>query len=154
MPNWCYNKLTVKGPKLLELLEFVKCGENEFSLNAIIPMPEELKKISCGNTSDKDGKELHNWINTDDGPVAVNEKDLKRKYGAINWYDWACDNWGTKWDVSDVVIESRPKSLVIRFTTAWGPPNPVLAVLAKKFPSLKFSNKWNEEGGCKGHDTF
>jgi hypothetical protein len=51
-----------------------------------------------------------------------------KKYGADNWYDWSLQNWGTKWNCSDAFINESGMS----FTTAWSPPLPVIAVLAKK----------------------
>lgn len=42
---------------------------------------------------------------------------------AENWYEWNCENWGTKWDAS---IQSWSRvddtQLNLTFETAWSPP--------------------------------
>ena len=62
--------------------------------------------------------------------------DNKRKYGATSWYDWACDNWGTKWNAGSVYWSDQND--IISFDTAWSIPLPVYKELAKKFPTVKF----------------
>ena len=48
MPNWCHNRVTFSGTteEINNIIEFVAGDtlEEPFSLNAIIPMPEESKK--------------------------------------------------------------------------------------------------------------
>lgn len=44
-----------------------------------------------------------------------------------NWYDWNCENWGTKWDVnidlqSEAMTRLSDNSLSFWFDTAWSPP--------------------------------
>lgn len=46
-----------------------------------------------------------------------------------NWYEWNCENWGTKWDANltvDVEFESMERisdnMLSFTFDTAWSPP--------------------------------
>ena len=40
-----------------------------------------------------------------------------------NWYEWNCNNWGTKWDASNITIEDSTKnSILLTFDTAWSPP--------------------------------
>lgn len=34
-----------------------------------------------------------------------------------NWYEWAIENWGTKW--GDIDLEYNSEHRVLRFTTAW-----------------------------------
>lgn len=50
------------------------------------------------------------------GRVAV---DNIVKHGAVSWYDWACKNWGTKWDAE---IEVDDGEAEMTCTTAWCPP--------------------------------
>lgn len=75
-----------------------------------------------------------------------------------NWYDWQCDNWGTKWDVDDAVFVSPPVdapegSIQYTFLTAWSPPAPWLRKVALKYKALTFQLAFSECGmdfsGCE-----
>lgn len=49
-----------------------------------------------------------------------------KKYGHIDWYGWCRDNWGTKWNASEVYIDNN----VITFQTAWCVPDPIFEAFA------------------------
>ena len=53
------------------------------------------------------------------------------EHGALTWYEWACENWGTKWNAMDASWGNDHVS----FETAWAPPIPVLEDLAKELGS-------------------
>ena len=61
-------------------------------------------------------------------------------------YDWCVDNWGTKWDVCDVMscylIEGE---LTIVFDTAWSPPVAALQYGAKRH-GFTFELEYYEPG--------
>lgn len=81
MPNWCHNSITVshKDP---EMMEKFRCGVEHGTLFAtLIPMPAALQDTTA--------------------PSMHKNEELIRRYGADNWYEWNCKNWGTKWDVAD-----------------------------------------------------
>ena len=63
-------------------------------LNRFHPMPTELKNTTS--------------------PCENNEV-LKEKYGATNWYDWHCNNWGTKWDVNIDIQEESDNAIYMNF---------------------------------------
>ena len=42
------------------------------------------------------------------------------KYGATTWYDWCCENWGTKWNAYDNIINREDNTVC--FHTAWSMP--------------------------------
>jgi hypothetical protein len=44
--------------------------------------------------------------------------------GDQDWYNWRVNNWGTKWDISDVYFEHQAEEDQIQFSfsTAWAPP--------------------------------
>lgn len=58
--------------------------------------------------------------------------DNVRQYHARTWYDWACTNWGTKWNAS----YTRIKPNVVTITTAWDVPVPVLMELSRQHPDI------------------
>lgn len=40
-----------------------------------------------------------------------------------NWYDWNCNNWGTKWDMTIIDFNREDDHTVwVSFETAWSPP--------------------------------
>lgn len=84
------------------------------------------------------------------------EREQCAREGRPNWYDWQCDNWGTKWNAySQSLLERDTYTVKIQFDTAWSPPTPVIEALEKlieeTFPREKgyeawVSGAWIEEG--------
>lgn len=71
-------------------------------------------------------------------------------YGATTWYDWCCQNWGTKWSACHTVIIDED---TIEFDTAWSNPEPILLKLAEMYPDRKIEHWWADEnvGYNTGH---
>lgn len=73
--------------------------------------------------------------------------------------EWACDNWGTKWDIvggfDDPCFEAFDGGIKVTFDTAWSPPIEFFEKLTAKMPSLEVDLKY-WEGGCQllGHCVF
>ena len=75
--------------------------------------------------------------------------------GYLSWYEWANSNWGTKWNACDSQVQFYRGFVKFKFNTAWGPPNPVIATLAAKFPQNKLTHKYYECGmAVKGSDVY
>lgn len=125
MPNWCDNSLSIKGPHdtLAKIHDLMRGEENAFDFEKIIPMPDYIFR----------------------GNVGPKEQEL---YGENNWYDWSCENWGTKWNSEDAHCEWFSDSLVYDFETAWSPCDPVIEALAKMFPDTKVFYRFSEPGCC------
>lgn len=49
-------------------------------------------------------------------------------YHHLNWFDWAIENWGTKWNAMNTHIKDN----YITFDTAWSVPMPILIALSKE----------------------
>lgn len=125
MPNWSNNILNASD----EVLKQIVNEEGEIDFNTIIPMPKELEGTVSPNRNETDAA-----------------KKLIEKYGSNNWYDWSCDNWGTKWNgVSDEPYTYGEG--VIHFRTAWSYPEGFIEALSKKFPDELIEFEWEEEQG-------
>ena len=133
MPNWVHNSTKIIGDKKavencvasLEK-EDEKGYTNDFDFETIEPMPEEVRNTEPDNV-------------LGGGPKNRN-----------NWYDWSCDNWGTKWNSCNADVNNRFDDgdnhvIEITYDTAWAMPTPVWDKLAKKFPKLEFRHKYDEE---------
>ena len=66
-----------------------------------------------------------------------------QKYGCLNWYDWAINNWGTKWNASNFISLDDDKALT--FETAWDPAIPVFLEITKQNPTKKFAFLYADE---------
>lgn len=63
--------------------------------------------------------------------------DNQEKYGAATWFDWHCNNWGTKWNACSPELESENDTeLVYGFDTAWSQPDAVLLALSTQYPDI------------------
>ena len=173
MPNWCENHITISNPKVFK----EKCMKNgNFSFNNIIPQPKHMRVYNELNMSESEeelfeslginkenlSKELNNNFFCDgaiDFLYAKGWMDKEAERTGIktsDWYQWNCDNWGTKWDLSTDDLDSldldglceaikNNDSFRLQFDTAWAPPIPVL----QKMAELGVVFDWEcEEGGC------
>ena len=118
MPNWCENKLVVRG-KEKDMAKFLKVINDKATLsdtnrlqdilNAFIPIPS-------------DESDLYNWH-------------------IDNWgtkWDVECYEEAR---IDDDHVE-------FSFDSAWAPPVAWLEKVAKKHPKLKFALKYDEPGMC------
>ena len=62
-------------------------------------------------------------------------------YGADTWYDWSCNNWGTKWGAMESYIADNS----IEFQTAWSAALPITEKLSELYPDVRFSHEWADE---------
>lgn len=123
MPNWCENKLTVTGNKedLLKFKEQAKSKEK--GIETDIRMNNFIRMP----------EELVNTVSPWEHP---------------NWYEWALDNWGCKWDLDAKLIEETENNLIYEFDSPWGPPDNWLKNIAPMFPDLSFELYYREGGMC------
>ena len=64
-----------------------------------------------------------------------------------NWYDWHCENWGTKWDAAEGFIGMEASNeLELGFDTAWGPPIAFYKKLEEQ--GFEVSASYYETGMC------
>ena len=113
MPNWCDNQVTITGPNsVIDKIEKIANEEKDTQglLQFMFPMPQELKNTTA------DGSD---------------NKEMIKKYGYSDWYGWACDNWSTKWDISEFYGVDRQyhseqnegeSTISFAFSSAWSPP--------------------------------
>jgi hypothetical protein len=114
MPNWTYNHLTITHPEV----------------DKVNALEKHIKdQIDSGN----DNPEFfHFLLPNPDG------KD------AENWYDWNTENWGCKWDASDLRdFERDGNTLTFSFNTAWNNPVHLFQFLAEE--KWEFRYNYEEE---------
>ena len=170
MPNWVYNTLTIEGDP--DLVNQVKEQMNKpfvQHVQSIGDLEYEIKAVAYSNPvfafwniiappADK-LDEYHGTHGYENGQPTGNTP--------YNWYNFNNREWGTKWDVavsdhdqwpSTVLNYDEPNSenrvLVYSFNTAWGCPNEALIKLSQQYPTLLFTNEYEEETGWGGEDEF
>ena len=120
MPNWVKNKVRAVNKedtaKLIAMLVKDSRCSKVTNFNGIIPMPDELRNTVDGTSPEHQKKMAEN----------------KAKYGYRSWYDFACHNWGTKWDGNIVTINGD----VIEFETAWDYPEGIYRKISETIPII------------------
>ena len=131
------------------------------------PMPAELESIvstrppcryvhkvtgeilqSCNGPYDREDRDQ--WEQTPLTNTELNE--LQAKYGAVDWYGWCRDKWGTKWGTYDTEVKclrGDGNPVFITFQCAWGPPN---AETMQKIESYLKENYGVSSIVWSGHD--
>jgi len=105
MPNWCNNNITITGPNsVIDKIEKITKEEDNQNglLQFMYPMPKELSDTTADGSKDK---------------------AMMKKYGYSNWYDWAVENWSTKWEVNEFYgVDRQGDTISFAFSSAWAPP--------------------------------
>ncbi len=162
MPNWVVTRVYVNGDNKKKFLDWVKKHEDSL-LDSTVHMPKTYK--DWDTTNYKDGKglkvgdkltDMHDMLKE----IVVTEDFIKglrrafayqkKKYGSVGWYDWRCENWGTKWEVGDVDIYEDS----IEFQTAWGVAEPVVRRWSEMFPNTEFDVRYADEDIGHNCGTF
>lgn len=74
--------------------------------------------------------------------LALQYQSNLEKYGHTTWYDWALDNWGTKWNAYD---QSKISDNEIQFDTAWSAPIDLMRQLSAKYPTVEIEHTYADE---------
>ncbi len=183
MPNHVYQRLVITASK--EVLEEIKKAAQytydaegdrpsrtvPFSEDAFFPMPKELRGTISGSGAIVYQEEYDAFMQDTEKiernralglgcPITFEmAAELKAKYGHTNWYDWALENYGTKWGVYDVAEEwdecessdGIESSISIEFQSAWGDAEKIIAKLSRQFPSASFVLEAIDDGGWFAH---
>ena len=125
MPNHCSNEIVITGEQS-ELQKFW----------------DGLKKFSGYNESEDGVLSLFmSYL-----PMPVELQGTMSPQDTPNWYDWALENWGSKWGDYDTALDLLDDQITGCYTSAWGPCNEGIVKLSKLFPELTFSVKYHEPG--------
>lgn len=115
-------------------------------LNNTLSINDSWKQESMEDIATHMQEILNHYSNeTDETLYRLGEKQYNniKKYGHINWYSWALENWGTKWNSSNLRIDE--KGSFFTFETAWDPAIPVLLKLSELEPDIKFAVMYADE---------
>lgn len=136
MANWLTNRVIIEGKDTKKLLKFL---DNKVDFQKIIPMPKELEGTKAPS----------------DNPNSPENKALRKKYGAANWYEWALQNWGCKWTAQNAIhwrnneIDDELPMVSaneLLFDTPNNIPFGIYEKLSQMFPACKFTVIVSEEG--------
>lgn len=160
MPNWVYNNLSITDPSgehaadVARLMEQV--GATYETIETSWEKTDEGTKVSQHAVTVEDcGFSFWNIKRPESDNLATYNESIGAGGAMPYWYDWNCENWGTKWDASDVDIQDHAADhKQITFSTPWSPPIPVLTSLSEQYPNLHIELEWEEEQGFGGTFVF
>ena len=145
MPNWCYNRISIyaDSDQVSQLKEINDIFENHKDpFNQIFPIPD-FKNIP----NDKGELPKLEQMKNPDGSVLWETYNFPDGKNDDRWYHWCITNWGTKWDLSELSIDyDDSEELELEFSTAWSPPEGVIAELKNRYPELSFTCFYDEPG--------
>ena len=142
MPNWCYNRVSVYSENTKDMDELFDIFNNENPFNALIPSPV------WSETPNEDGElpVLEEHKDADGKVLFTTHKFPKSGKTDDRWYDWQIQNWGTKWEPTDLSVEQCDEELEITFNTAWSPPEDICRAIRNKYPDVSVSWFYDEPG--------
>ena len=138
MPNWCYNTLTIQGPKAeIDMIKdrlnkpftlaIETHGMGDISANGF---PTKFKEVTYSNPvfaffnihsyKDEGITDEEYACQPDRGGIDLNDpqwfaKSVEFAKTQKDWYSWNNSNWGTKWDVAVSDDDKYPNTELIEY---------------------------------------
>ena len=143
MPNWCYNRVSIYSEDKKQIDELFDIFNNPEPFNKLIPSPK------WSETPNEDGElpVLDEHKDADGNVVFTTSKFPKSGKNDDRWYDWQIQNWGTKWEPTDIDVEQTDDmELELTFNTAWSPPEEICRAIRNKYPDVTVSWFYDEPG--------
>lgn len=144
MTNWCSGSVRVLANS--EILAQVREDFPVFGLEAVAPIPRELKGLYSNSAEGAENGDIEVW-RAGEGPdgmrdrVAVSATEqarLREHYGVVTQDDWARREWGTRWILQEQPWADVDGALMAWFTTPWSPPDRVVATLSARYRDVTF----------------
>ena len=138
MPNWCANVLEISSGDdqvIASFREQARAEGTDLSLGVFLPTPQRLIDTPASSTP-HDLTERTEYDRVRASNIC--------EYGSADWYDWAIENWGTKWDVQATLAESRQHYIKYEFESAWSPPLRWLRTASIRFTDALFFLSFSE----------
>ena len=155
MPNHIYNSLQIiaNEEEVLKIRNYIQSKNLDGSIqiidfNKIIYMPDLIRNTKVTdennfkqiifpiNSCPEEQQQIIKKTNEINDRIALQLKYNDYMHGSTNWYDWACNNWGTKWNAYN--CSSTESVYTISFCTAWASPIIVIEKLSEFFPLAIF----------------
>jgi hypothetical protein len=176
MPNYCFNTLTIQGPK--EQVDSIKAKLNEPFQRQHDQWNTETKQMEIKDyfynnpvfafwniyNPVQDGISNEVYLGQPDHTIPFAEQ---MKFKTNDWYSWNVRNWGTKWDVAVGDEDNYPDTellehmdrgedqwVIYKFNTAWSPPAPAMEKLSALVPNCVVTLSFEEETGWGGEYEF
>ena len=152
MPNICENELSIyadgeqQEALLKKLTKRLESEESVFDFEKIVPSPD------WDNTPNEDGElpsEVEEIRNKSNGLLVMSIKKFPSTGKSDDrWYNWNCENWGTKWNAgnAEVYVCEYGDHVQFKFQTAWAAPVEILLALREQYPDLQFNWFYRIEG--------
>ena len=143
MPNWCNNRVTVFSDDTESVKKIKEIFESKDSVFGKIIQEPDWKRLpnekgQFPTVKQHLGKDGQVMFETHEFPDGKNDD---------RWYHWNIQNWGTKWDASNVDIAySDENQIEVTFDTAWSPPEPICNRLREMFDDIHVSWFYDEPG--------
>ena len=169
MPNYVTNNLTIFGTPVQvkafrDAVRDPKAPNDDdariFDFNHVVPMPKELRDtvypmriISDKEYAEQEARLAKGILSDMERMMGSPSRSLTqalsneycKKFGANNWYDWSCQNWGTKWNAGSCHDNDDPEGNFISFQTAWAHPQALFSSMSERFPDLAFVCTYADE---------
>lgn len=85
------------------------------------------------------------------GDLGREEEEKCRKEGIPTWYEWNCENWGTKWN--SYSCESEGDNTFV-FETAWSTVPEIITAMSEAFPDITFEFEYADEDTSSNCGSF
>ena len=163
MPNHCHNRVTFYSDDTTAILKLhkvfsraLKNDDNTETTKTVfgefIPEPD-WTKIPLNENTVKE----YSWDNPrgeiGELPVMSDSPFKGLHFPSTGkqddrWYNWRCQNWGTKWDAYSMEIDEvdMPNGFEVNFETAWSPPEEVCYAIKEQYDDLSISWFYDEPG--------